>query len=111
MKKPLNAIAAVLAMAVVPVSFAANMDGMDMKPSSAGMKAPQSVAAEVRKIDMSSGKVTLKHGPIANLGMAGMTMAFPVQHPAQLDGVKEGDKVAATFDMVDGKPTVVDLKK
>ncbi|WP_454727442.1 MULTISPECIES: copper-binding protein [Cupriavidus] len=111
MKRTLNTIAAVLAVAIAPVSFAANMEGMDMKPSSTGMKAPQSVAAEVRKIDLPGGKITLKHGPIANLGMAGMTMSFPVRHLAQLNGVKEGDKVAATFDMVDGKPTVVDLKK
>jgi Cu(I)/Ag(I) efflux system periplasmic protein CusF len=35
----------------------------------------------VRKIDASSARITLKHGPIANLDMPGMTMVFRVQPP------------------------------
>jgi Cu/Ag efflux protein CusF len=31
--------------------------------------APKPTAAVVRKIDKATGKITLKHGPIANLGM------------------------------------------
>ena len=65
----------------------------------------------MRKIDAATGKITLKHGPIANLGMSAMTMAFPVKDPAMLKGLKEGDQVSATFDSVDGKATVVDLRK
>jgi Cu(I)/Ag(I) efflux system protein CusF len=48
---------------------------------------------EVRKIDKSAGKITLKHGEIKNLDMPGMTMVFQVKDPALLDKVKEGDKV------------------
>ncbi len=53
------------------------------------------VNGEVKKIDEAAGKVTLKHGPIKNLGMDedGMTMVFRVQHPAMLKQVKVGDKV------------------
>ena len=47
----------------------------------------------VTKIDRANAKVTLAHGPIVNLGMPGMTMAFKVAEPKQLDGLKEGDKV------------------
>ncbi|MDK2655023.1 copper-binding protein [Cupriavidus sp. LEh21] len=90
---------------------AANMDGMDMKPASGTTKAPQPVPAEVRKIDAANGKITLKHGPIANLGMSAMTMAFPVRDAAMLKGLKEGDQVSVTFDTIDGKPSVVDLRK
>ena len=43
--------------------------------------------------------------------MSAMTMAFPVKDPAMLKGLKEGDQVSATFDSVDGKATVVDLRK
>ena len=50
---------------------------------------------EVKKIDESAGKVTLKHGPIKNLGMDehGMTMVFRVQDPEMLKQEKVGDKV------------------
>jgi Cu(I)/Ag(I) efflux system protein CusF len=53
-----------------------------------------SVHGEVRKIDEAAGKVTLKHGPIKNLGMdEGMTMVFRVKDPAMLHQIKVGDKV------------------
>jgi Cu/Ag efflux protein CusF len=52
------------------------------------------VQGEVKKIDESAGKVTLKHGPIRNLGMdQGMTMVFRVKEPAMLKQIKVGDKV------------------
>lgn len=48
---------------------------------------------EVRKVDKAAGKVTLKHGPILNLDMPPMTMAYPVKDKAMLDGLKPGDKI------------------
>lgn len=49
--------------------------------------------AEVRKVDKSAGKITLKHGEIKNLDMPPMTMVFGVKDKALLDKVKAGDKV------------------
>nr|WP_315594267.1 copper-binding protein [uncultured Cupriavidus sp.] len=112
LKTTFGAMALALAMGgTLPPVFAANMDGMDMKPAAGATKVPQPVPAEIRKIDAATGKVTLKHGPITNLGMSAMTMAFPVKDAAMLKGLKEGDQVSATFDTVNGKPTVVDLKR
>lgn len=48
---------------------------------------------EVRKIDVANQKITLRHGPLLNLGMPPMTMVFGVQDAALLDGLKLGDKV------------------
>jgi Cu(I)/Ag(I) efflux system periplasmic protein CusF len=48
---------------------------------------------EVRKIDREQGKITLKHGPIAELKMSAMTMIFRVKDPKMLDDVKEGQEV------------------
>jgi Cu(I)/Ag(I) efflux system protein CusF len=48
---------------------------------------------EVRKVDMDAKKITLKHGPIKNLDMPGMTMVFQVKDAALLVNVKAGDKV------------------
>ena len=49
---------------------------------------------EVRKIDLANQKITLRHGPLSNLGMPPMTMVFKVQAAAQLEGLKVGDKVS-----------------
>lgn len=110
--KFLNTLALVLAFAAMPTAFAAgSMDGMDIKSSAPAQQTPQPVAAEIKKLDAQAGKVTLKHGPIANLGMGAMTMAFPVKDRASLKNFKEGEAVLATFDNVDGKPTVVEMRR
>ncbi|HEX6268523.1 MAG TPA: copper-binding protein [Burkholderiales bacterium] len=48
---------------------------------------------EVRKVDKDAKKITIKHGPLANLDMPPMTMVFQVKNPALLDQAKAGDKV------------------
>ena len=65
---------------------------------------------EVRKIDKEQGKVTLKHGPIANLDMPAMTMVFRVADPKMLDGIKEGDRVKFAADKVNGAYTVMAME-
>ncbi|WP_423198963.1 MULTISPECIES: copper-binding protein [unclassified Cupriavidus] len=110
--KHVNTLAFVVSFMVAPAAFAAgSMDGMDMKPSASSPKTSQPVAAEVRKIDVQTGKVTLKHGPIDNLGMPAMVMAFPVKERASLRNFKEGDAVSVTFDKVNGEPAIVDMKR
>ena len=48
---------------------------------------------EVRKVDATAQKVTLRHGPIASIGMPPMTMVFEVEKPELLEGVSAGEKV------------------
>lgn len=57
---------------------------------------------EIRKIDKEAKKLTLRHGPIANLVMPGMTMVFQVQNAALLEHVKAGDKVKVAADTIGG---------
>ena len=47
----------------------------------------------VKNIDRAAGKVTLAHGPLANLGMPGMTMSFKAEPAKALETLKEGDKI------------------
>ncbi|MBL0726499.1 copper-binding protein [Piscinibacter sp. HJYY11] len=68
------------------------------------------VDGEVRKIDKEQGKITLKHAPIPNLDMAGMTMVFRVADAKLLDAVKQGDKVKFTADKVNGAFTVTSIQ-
>lgn len=48
---------------------------------------------EVRRVDKSAAKVTIRHGPLAQLDMPPMTMVFQVRDRGWLDLVKPGDKV------------------
>ena len=50
-------------------------------------------SGEVKKVDKDAGKITIKHGPLENLGMPAMTMVFRVKDPAMLDQLKAGDKI------------------
>lgn len=47
----------------------------------------------VKSIDKAAGRVILAHGPLANLGMPGMTMPFAVRNPAWLEKLKPGDRI------------------
>lgn len=110
-----SALAFTLALATSPLAFAATpMEGMDMKPAAQGNpsnQTPKPVAAEVRKVDLDTGKITLKHGDINNLGMGAMTMTFAVKDRASLKNFKAGDNVSARFDWVNGQPTVVEMHR
>lgn len=64
----------------------------------------------MRKVDKDAQKLTLRHGPIDNLGMPGMTMVFQVQDPAVLDRVKAGDKVRFAADKIGGTFTVTRIE-
>lgn len=79
-------------------------------PVGAQASAVPMVDGEVRKIDKDQAKITLKHGPISNLEMPGMTMVFRVKDPAMLDKVKEGDKVRFTANKVGGYITVTSIE-
>ena len=64
----------------------------------------------VRKIDAANAKITLKHGPIVNLDMPGMTMVFRVQSPELLSGIKVGDTVKFHAESVNGALTVTAIQ-
>jgi len=65
---------------------------------------------EVRKVDKDAGKVTLRHGPIANLDMPAMTMVFKVANPNMLHALKDGDKVRFSADRLNGAMTVTAIE-
>ena len=80
----------------------------------AGSGASQPGAAlsdgEVRKVDKDAKKITIKHGPLANLDMPAMTMVFQVKDPALLDKVKAGDKVKFQAEKVGGGFAVTQIE-
>lgn len=77
-------------------------------PGMAPAKAMDMMAdGEVRKVDKSTKKITLKHGEIRNLDMPPMTMVFRVKDPAMLDKVKPGDKVRFAAEETKGNLTII----
>ncbi|MCP3380687.1 MULTISPECIES: copper-binding protein [unclassified Bradyrhizobium] len=71
-----------------------------------------SISGEVKKIDESAGKITLKHGPAKSLGMdEPMTMVYRVRDPAMLKQVKVGDKVSFEAEEAASGYTVTKLER
>ena len=99
-----------------PAFAAGDMAGMDMPgmKMSSGSAAESNAAltdAEVKKVDAASGRITLKHGALDNVGMPPMTMAFKAKDAAMLAQVHVGDKVKVRIENVNGTLTIVKLVK
>lgn len=69
------------------------------------------VDAEVRRVDVATGKLTLRHADVPNLDMPGMTMAFAVADRQWLSGLQAQDRVQVTIDKVQGQYTVTGLRR
>jgi Cu(I)/Ag(I) efflux system periplasmic protein CusF len=66
---------------------------------------------EVRKIDMSQNRLTLKHGEIKNIDMPPMTMVFRIKDTKLFEGLAVGDKVKFAAEQVDGSYVVTQIVK
>ncbi len=73
-------------------------------------KMPSMTDGEVRKVDLATGKVTLKHGEIKHMDMPGMTMVFTATDNALLTGLKVGDKVKFMAENANGQMLVTGIE-
>lgn len=103
-----SAVGIALFFLAVAASLAAQHDDHQMAPAVASSAAFSE--GVVKKIDRAGGKLTLAHGPIANVGMPAMTMAFKVAKPKSLDGLKAGDKLRFRVEDRQGVLTVVRIE-
>jgi Cu/Ag efflux protein CusF len=99
-----TALAAGPAVAQAPAADAHNQHHGSEAP------AAEFSSAEVRRVDRDAQKVTLRHGPIPNLGMGDMQMVFRVRDPRMLDDLKPGDRIRFKADKVGGQYTVTELE-
>lgn len=72
-------------------------------------KADEMIRGEIKKIDLDAGKLTLKHGPIDNLGMPAMTMVFKLSKAADAVNLKVGDNVQFRADNLNGAFVVTEI--
>ena len=108
-RQPTTLALAVFVIAMSTVNFV-NAQSTAPTPTTTPTLSTNLVAGEVRKIDKSAKKITLKHAEIPNLEMPGMTMVFQVKDPALLDTVKVGDKVKFQAEKIGGAMVVTDLQ-
>ena len=108
----LVAMLALLGAAAAGPSLATTHDTHARAPQQAQAASTAAAMAdgEVRRLDKAQGKLTLRHGPLANLEMPAMTMVFRVADPKMLDALKEGDKVRFAADKVNGVITVTAIE-
>ncbi len=91
-----------------------DMAGMKMKAGAMDAASSTDTAltdAVVRKVDPSTGMVTLQHGELKNIGMAAMTMAYKAKDASMVKSAREGEKVKVRVESVDGTLTIVKLQK
>jgi Cu/Ag efflux protein CusF len=111
MNKIRFAIAASTAALLVSMAGVANAQTTSAPTTSATSATSAEMAeGEVRKVDKENQKLTIKHGPLKNLDMPGMTMVFQVQDAAMLDKVQAGDKIRFVAEKLDGKFTVTKME-
>lgn len=113
---------AILSAATLSIAVPAMADSGQMNMNHGGMNHGPGMAHDgampmvkmsegtIKKVDKAAGKITIAHGPLENLNMPGMTMAFAVKDKAMLDQVKVGDKVHFVADSVDGTLTVTKIE-
>jgi len=70
------------------------------------------VEGEVKKVDASAGKLTIKHGAIKSMNMEeGMTHVWRAKDPAMLKDLKAGAKIRFEPGNINGQFTVLKLEK
>ena len=91
-----------ISVAMIPLSRAQGMGGMDMKGMDMGKdknsegKAHKG-AGTVKKVDPVGGKVTIAHGPIPTMKWPAMNMTFTVKDKALLGKFSQDRKVEFEF--------------
>jgi Cu/Ag efflux protein CusF len=106
----MNHLSKVVFAAAIGLSFASVGSVAYAQQASASTAQTAMSEGEIKKVDKDTGKLTIKHGELKNLGMPGMTMVFKVQDPAMLYKVKQGDKVRFIADKVGGALTVTSIE-
>jgi Cu(I)/Ag(I) efflux system protein CusF len=64
----------------------------------------------IKKIEPAASRITIAHGPIANLEMPPMTMMFKAKDAAMLKPWKAGDKIRFRASEIKGVLTVVSIE-
>ena len=93
--------------------IAVRADGETAEPVNAGDDSASSaapplvVSGTIDAVDLATGQATITHGPITEIGMPGMTMAFDADPGLDLAGFELGREMTLTFARPDGMTMVL----
>jgi|HigsolmetaAR204D_1030405.scaffolds.fasta_scaffold39108_1 Uncharacterized conserved protein len=100
-----QAVCAALVSALTATAAPAALAAQDAGKAQASATA----SGEVRRVDASAGKVTIKHGEIPGLGLPAMTLVYRAD-PALLSGIKPGQTVSFTATRKDGAYVITKIQ-
>jgi len=102
-----------ITIALTSPAFSSGSYSGSHKPILGGIKMAQAdveySAGTIKKINAKAGKVTIIHGPLANLDMPAMTMVFRADE-AMIANMSVGQDIEFIADRVKGKLTVTEMK-
>jgi Cu(I)/Ag(I) efflux system protein CusF len=101
--------AAVATTAQISHIAAAQVPATRQAEATAPSAATEMTQGEIQKVDKDTGRLTIKHGEIKNLGMPPMTMVFGTKDKSMADKVKTGDKIRFKAVNENGKMTVTEI--
>lgn len=104
-----NIAAATFALAAFHHAAAQSQDHQGHAAAAVSGQAVTMSDGEVKKVDKETGRLTIKHGPLENLGMPGMTMVFGVKDASALVTLKAGDKIKFVAEKLEGRYVVTQL--
>ena len=116
MRKPINLFRNIVTVTACAAGAALPLSGFAQAPSEHdhGHASAAPTAAltegEVKKVDLASSKITIKHGELKHLDMPGMTMVFTSRNKGLLSTVKPGDKIRFMAVSEGGKLFVTDIR-
>lgn len=79
-------------------------------PAAAAAPAMVLTPGEITRVDARSGKLTIRHGDIANLDMPAMTMVFALQDSARATQFQPGDAVRFHVEEVQGQLLITHIE-
>ncbi len=94
---------------LIPGHYESGMRG-DVVVEAVGSADIEYTKGTVKKVNIKSGKVTIIHEELTNLGMPAMTMVFRVAEADMLEKMNAGDEIQFIADRVKGKLTVIQMK-
>ena len=77
-------------------------DPEEVEAAETNAAAPIMVSGTIDDLDLNSGTATITHGPMAEIGMPGMTMDFPIDPGLDMASLKTGVQMTLTFARPDG---------
>ena len=80
-------------------------------PPAAVAQTSKNVDGTITRIDEAGARMTIRHGPLKELDMDGMTMAFRVKDPDMLKDAKAGDQVKFDVEKSQGQLTIIKIEK